>query len=337
GDGAPTQPNDSGSKAPPPGEPTLMPESVARPRAKPQTPPKKEEPELFKGLLTGTLFGGDGEGDDADADQPQGRRKKKQRSEMGFFEHLEELRWTILKSAFAAAIGMGIIALNFKWLFHFLRKPLEWAVGVDKANATLISPLDPMGGITMAISVSIYGGAILALPVITYFIARFIAPGLTFKEKGMLRPALASALVLFTVGVLGCFFLMLPAGLRFAYNFNHDTLGYQNLWSANNYYSLVVWATLAMGLAFEFPLILVILQVLGILSPQTLRSGRRFAILIIAVVSGLLAPSPDIYSMISMMIPMLILYEGSIIIGALLRKRRVAAKEKREAEEAAKY
>jgi sec-independent protein translocase protein TatC len=93
---------------------------------------------------------------------------------------------------------------------------------------------------------------------------------------------------------------------------------------------------LALGLAFEFPLILVILQVLGVIAPSTLRSGRRFAILIIAVAGGLLAPSPDVLSMIGMMIPMIILYEGSIIVGEILRRRRLAAQAKREAAEAAK-
>ena len=117
---------------------------------------------------------------------------------------------------------------------------------------------------------------------------------------------------------------MLPAGLWFSYHIA-QLLHFNTFWSASSYYSLVVWATMATGLVFEFPLILVILQVLGVLDPDTLRRSRRYAVIVIAVVGGLLAPSPDPGSMITMMIPMLVLYEAAIIIGARLRKRRIAA------------
>jgi sec-independent protein translocase protein TatC len=306
----------------------------ADPDQPPKSPPPGEAaPDAPSTELVGFrgLFGGSSDDDgDEGSSAPGGRRRKKHRSEMGFFDHLEELRMTVLKSAFAAAIGMGIVGLFFHKFLTFLQIPYQIALGPEVAANPLNSGPNPMGTVSMVISASIWGGVILMLPVIVYFVVRFVAPGLTLKEKGMLKPALASAMVLFFAGALTCFFIMLPAGLRFAFKLN-ETLGAKTLWSLQEYYSLVIWATLAVGLVFEFPLILVILQVLGVLSPDTLRGGRRYAIVVIAVVGGLIAPSPDVYSMLMMMAPMLILYEGAIIVGARLRKRRLAAEARRAA------
>jgi len=275
-----------------------------------------------RGLFPGLLDGGDDE--DQTPPEPSGRRHKKLRSEMGFLDHLEELRMTIVKSLFAIFIGMAIMGVFIFKFLTFLRWPINHALGEELANKTIVSPLEPMAVISMIMSVSIYGGAILALPIVGYFVIQFVAPGLTLRERGMLRPALWSALILFVVGVLSCFFIMLPAGLWFSYHVSSELLHFTTLWTASSYYSLVVWATLATGLVFEFPLIMVILQVLGVIEPDTLRRSRRYAIIIIAVVGGLIAPSPDPGSMITMMIPMMALYEGAIIVGARLRKRRVA-------------
>ena len=319
-------PKDSSPKTPDSPPPT--------PPPKAPPPPAPEGPDVFRGFLgSGGLLGdGDPSGDDA---TPVGdRKRKKRRSEMGFFEHLEELRMTILKSVFASAIGMGIISIYFVKLFKFLQYPLDIAMGTpDASKDLLISPLDPMGTVMMVISVSIYGGVILALPLIVYFAIQFVAPGLTLKEKGMLRPGMLAAFALFFGGAEVCFLYLLPAGLKFNVTLN-DWLGIRTQWGFQYYYSLVVWATLATGLVFEFPLILVILQVLGIVESKTLRSGWRFAVIIIAVVGGLIAPSPDVLSMLMMMVPMLILYFGSIMVGAALRRRRVAAQAKQAAKDA---
>ncbi len=284
----------------------------------------------------GLLGADDDSGEDA---KPVGgkRQKKKLRSEMGFFEHLEELRMTILKSAFAAAIGMGVVGLFFVKFLNYLRYPYTMALislGKDPRDPAnlLTSGEGPMDTVLMTITASIYGGVILMLPVIVYFVVRFVAPGLTFRERGMLRPTLVAAMILFFAGALICFFIMLPAGFKFAYHLN-EILGYRNMWSASKVNSLVVWATLATGLVFEFPLILVILQILGVIETQTLRSGRRYAILIIAIIGGLLAPSPDVASMLMMMAPMIVLYEGAIIVGGILRRRRVAAQARKAAQD----
>ncbi|HVU37622.1 MAG TPA: twin-arginine translocase subunit TatC [Opitutales bacterium] len=304
------------------------PESPSKPLPPlpPENPPARREPEHFRGLFEGRESDNEPE---TKGPQRWWRQRKKQRSEMGFFEHLEELRMTIIKCAMAATVGMAITSTFFVKFFNLLRYPLDTAIGQNTDKVQLIS-ISPMGVISMVISVSVYGGVLLALPVMVYFVVQFVAPGLTSRERGMLRPAMLSAMVLFVLGALACFFVLLPAGLR-ANFYVSGILDIHNEINVPEYYSLVVWATLGVGLAFEFPLILVILQVLGIVEPATLRRSRRYAIVIIAVASALLAPAPSVDSMLLTMVPMMLLFEGSIVVGALLRGRKLAADARREA------
>jgi sec-independent protein translocase protein TatC len=304
-----------------------MPDSDPELPAKPLPPAEAapaEEQELFPGLLTGGTV-------------PKKRVgpgwRKKMRSEMGFFEHLEELRMTVIKCAGASLVGMAIMSVAFFKLFQFLKYPLVKVVGEERAAQILISPLQPTGMTTLVMSVTVYGGVLIALPASALFIVRFIAPGLTDREKKLLQPTLLTALGLFFTGVLLSFFFMLPAAIKFFLGLDH-LLQVNTQWTLNYYYSLVMWATLGMGLVFEFPLILVILQVLDIIEPATLRSCRRYAIVIIAVIGMLIAPSPDPFSMLTTMTPMLVLYEASIIAGGIMRRRKAEADARRDAERA---
>jgi sec-independent protein translocase protein TatC len=136
------------------------------------------------------------------------------------------------------------------------------------------------------------------------------------------------------MGAAGCFFIMLPAGLKFAYNLN-KSLGLTTLWSATEYYSTVAWGVFGMGLIFEFPLILVVMQTLGIIETKTLKRWRKIALIVILLLAGLVAPSPDFISMLMVAAPMVVMYEGSLIVGAWTRKRRLAKQARKEAEEAA--
>jgi len=302
-----------------------MADSEPEPPAPPPPPPP--EPPREQGLLSGLLGSGD-------EPPPPGKPwRKKLRSEMGFFEHLEELRMTVMKSAMAAFVGMIVMTVFLIKLLDFLRLPLEMTVGQDQASQILYSPQKPHGMAMMLMSVSVFGGVVLALPLIAYFIIRFVAPGLTTREQGILRPTLLAALTLFFAGMEMCFFYMLPAAFKF-FIWLDTQLKIQTHWTLDEYYSLVGWACLAMGLVFEFPLILVILQVLDVISPSTLRNNRRFAIVAMLVLGMIIAPSPDPFSMLTTMAPMVVLYEAAIIVGAVLRRRKLAADAQREADNA---
>jgi len=229
---------------------------------------------------------------------------------------------------------MTIVGVGFFKFFKFLGLPMEWALGEDTMKKIMIAPTSPFGTFPMVIQVSLFGGLVLAMPFVVYFVIKFVAPGLTRRERGMLRPALFAAVVLFALGASGCFFIMLPAGLRAVYKLN-TALGFTTLWNATDYYSIVAWGVFGMGLIFEFPLLLVVLQTLGIIETKTLKRWRKIALIVILIGAGLVAPSPDPVSMLMVAAPMLIMYEGSLIVGAWTRKRRLAQQARKEAEEAA--
>jgi len=306
------------------------------PRHADQAPPSDAEADEFNEFPG--LFEGDADGasanDPADTSAGAAPPVKPARGEMGFLDHLEEFRVTILKSLAALIAGMALVGVCFPWFFNILLYPLHRAVsltGLDPKSADLLYVTTPMGAFTVLFEVTIFGGIGLALPFIGYFVITFVAPGLTEREKGLLRPALISALLLFTAGALFSFFFLAPASLAVSLKLN-SALGLNQLWSAADYYELVTWLTLGTGLVFEFPLILVILQVLGVVSTDQLRHYRRHAIVVILVIAGLIAP-PEVVAMTLMAVPMYLLFEASLVVGERIRRRHLAAKAVEEAQE----
>jgi sec-independent protein translocase protein TatC len=296
-DSGPDDPPPAGPPSDGPGEPEALPPTAWAPAA---AEPAREE--------------------DAPADEAE------EGVEMGFLDHLEELRITILKSGVALMLGMGVVAVFFPWIFDLLLYPFKRAehlANPHQAEQSMqLITNGPMDVFSVLFEVTIFGGVALALPFIAYFVIQFVAPGMTSKEKGLLRPALIAALVLFATGALFSYFFIVPAGLLIALKLN-SVLGLTTLWRASEYYGLVTWLTLGTGLVFEFPLILVALQLLDIISTDTLRRYRRHAIVVILIVAALVAP-PEVVAMTLMALPMYILFEVSLIVGERLRRRRVA-------------
>jgi len=248
------------------------------------------------------------------------------RGEMGFLDHLEEFRVTAIKSVAALFVGMILVGLFFNWFFQVLLYPLHRAIRLANVpNApNLLYTTTPMGVFSVLFEVTLFGGIALALPFIGYFVIGFVAPGLTDREKNLLRPALLSALGLFAVGAMFSFFFLAPAAFAVSIKLNH-ALELTQMWNAADYYQLVTWLTLGTGLVFEFPLVLVILQVLDVVSTAQLRLYRRHAVVVILCIAALIAP-PEVVAMTLMAVPMYVLFEISLIVGERLRRRHVAAK-----------
>ena len=248
------------------------------------------------------------------------------RGEMGFLDHLEEFRVTAIKSVAALITGMVLVGLFFNWFFQVLLYPLHRAArlaGVDPNAPNLLYTTTPMGVFSVLFEVTLFGGVALALPFIGYFVIGFVAPGLTAREKSLLRPALLSALGLFALGAVFSFFFLAPAAFAVSIKLNR-ALELTQMWNAADYYELVTWLTLGTGLVFEFPLVLVILQVLDVVSTAQLRRYRRHAVVVILIIAALIAP-PEVVAMTLMAVPMYILFEISLIVGERLRRRHVAA------------
>lgn len=257
------------------------------------------------------------QGDENDLDEFSGGG----REAMPFLDHLEELRWALLRCLGVFVVACLIVALFISHISTALQFPLNWAYGsAETARQSLIT-VRPMGVFSVLIQVCFLGGLAIALPFMIYFISRFIAPGLTPSELRLLRPGCAAAFVLFVAGAALSFFVVLPMSLAISIRFN-NIFGFELLWTASDYYSLVVWMTLAIGLCFEFPLVIVILVYLKILPVEKLVTARRFVFVLILIFAAVLTPGGDPISLTIMSLPMYALYELSIWFGRRIERKR---------------
>ncbi|MGE9294035.1 MAG: twin-arginine translocase subunit TatC, partial [Puniceicoccales bacterium] len=203
-----------------------------------------------------------------------------------------------------------------------LRYPLDRAVKNEPSELVALTTTTVMGVFSVIIQVCMIGGIALGLPFVLYHFSRFVAPGLTEKEKRVLVPACAATFVLFVLGCLFSYFMVLPVGLEMTLLLNKQ-LDLGIIWTAQSYYSLVVWMMVGAGLAFEFPLVLILLQYIGVVTPQQLREHWRVASVLVVVASAFLTPADPI-STIMLGVVLFLFYLGSIYIGARLVRKRDA-------------
>jgi sec-independent protein translocase protein TatC len=217
--------------------------------------------------------------------------------------HLVELRNRIFISVFALLPGTVLGFIFARQLIHILIAPLP--KGTHLVALGLTEPFM----IDMQVAVTV--GVIVAMPVILYQLWRFISPGLTPKERAAARPWVPLALLFFALGVCVAYFI-LPFASGFLYSFQTPDL--QLMLTADAYFGFVTVLFLAFGLVMEFPIVLVLLSKVGIVSSRRLRSSRRMAVLGIVIFSELVTPGADFVSPIVMAVTMYGLYEVSIIM-----------------------
>jgi len=239
---------------------------------------------------------------------------------MTLFEHLTELRNRLFKAVLAVVLGGAVCWLFYNQILDFLVQPYCDIQGGDCS----LFVTDPLEGFRTRLQIAGYGGVFLAMPVILWQVWRFITPGLHDHERRYAVPFVASAVTLFASGA-ALAFVTLPKALDFLISIGGSDL--QEIYSPTKYLSLITYMMLAFGLGFEFPILLVFLQMAGIVSPEKLANSRRWAIVIIFVAVAVLTPSGDPYSQFVLSIPMVLFYEISILIGRALRRRRIAAVE----------
>ncbi len=254
-------------------------------------------------------------------DKQEGEGLGSRAGAMPFLDHLEELRWTLVRCLVAFVVACALVLVFIPQIAGALQWPLNWAYGsAETARQSLIT-VRPMGVFSVLIQVCLLAGLALSLPFMIYLGARFVAPGLTPQELRVLRPGCAAAFLLFLAGASLSFFIVLPLSLAVSIRFN-QLFGFELLWTATDYYSLVVLLTLAIGICFEFPLVLVVLVHLGILPVEKLVAARRFVFVIILVFAAVITPGGDPVSLAIMALPMYGLYELSIVFGRRLERRR---------------
>ncbi len=240
---------------------------------------------------------------------------------MSFLEHLEDFRWTVGRSLLAFILGVILATMFIGDIAEFLKFPIVRAYGsAELANANLIT-YRPMGVISVFIQIALLSGLTLSMPFVLYFLAAFVAPGLTEKERSVLRPACFAAFLLFIAGVAFAFFLILPLTLAFSVSLNLY-FGFDLLWAASEYYSMVVWFSLTTGAFFQFPLIIVILVYLGVIPVAKLKVVRRAVFVGLMVFSAFLTPGGDFVSLPLTTGFMYGLYELAIWVSTRVEKKK---------------
>jgi sec-independent protein translocase protein TatC len=238
--------------------------------------------------------------------------------------HLEELRDRLVMSV--AAVAAGAVGGWFLYgrVFNVLSNPFcgfmrtHPQLAQDPAHPCRLAYLSVPEPFLVKIKVVAFLGLILALPVILYELWMFVTPGLTRRERRYAIPFVLSSLVLFAFGAWFAL-LTLPKGLDFLLGFAGTTRVVAVL-TIGKYISFVTLLILAFGVSFEFPLVLVFLTLVGVLSSDKLRQWRRYAVVSIAVFAAVITPSQDWFTMTAMMAPLIVFYELSILISRLLKK-----------------
>lgn len=243
---------------------------------------------------------------------------------MAFFDHLEELRWTLVKSAIAFVVCAVVIGFSLKQFNEVLLWPLN-SVRADYPTFVLdLGTTSVMEGFTVVIQMCCIGGLVMSAPLILFFIGQFIAPALHERELKLVLPGCIGAMVLFLFGVAFAFFLLVPSTIRVSIELN-QLFGFITRWTPDSYYGTLIWLTLGVGAAFEFPLLIVLVVYLGLVSSAKLRSWWRHSLIICFVVAAFVTPTPDPINQSVLALSLYFLYWVAIVAAIRVEKRVQAA------------
>jgi len=259
-------------------------------------------------------------------------------TEMSFLDHLEILRWHLVRSVSAVFI-VGIIAFIFqkqvyeKFLLAHLHGnfptyvwlcKLSKIFGFESAFCNIKFPnvlqsLSPTNQFSNAIWSSLIIGFIVSFPYIVWEIWRFISPGLVDKERKNSRGFIFVSSLLFFLGVLFSYFVVTPLSVFFFFNY-HITDMIQNNFNFTSYINLITSTLLGVSVVFELPIFIYFLTKIGLVTPEFLRKSRKYALVLVLILAAVITP-PDIASQIIVSIPILLLYEASILVSKMVIKK----------------
>lgn len=233
---------------------------------------------------------------------------------MPFLDHLEELRWRLVKSLGSVLIGAVITFFFIDELIDILIRPTQ-----DLSAPMDLQVLKVQGMFMIKWGIALIGGVVLALPVLTYQLWKFIAPGLYLNEKKYAAPLIIFTYLSFLIGLIFAYTVIIPFSLDFFTSVGMS--GIQNNFSINYYFNFITWLMLGSGFIFELPVLVFILSVVGLLTPAFMSHYRRHAGIVILILSAFITP-PDPVSLVLMSIPLLALYEISIGVSWLVNRRK---------------
>ncbi len=265
--------------------------------------------------------------------------QKDPNKEMNFLDHLEALRWHIVRSAVVIFVLAIIAFLNKEIIFDgiilapknkdfatykalcYLSQRFNVDMCFDQINFTVIN-LDISGQFTTHMWIAFMSGFILAFPYFIWELWRFIKPALSSRELGVSRGVVFFTSLLFILGLLFGYYVITPLSINFLGNYQvsaevHNTI------SLDSYINIVTVMSLSTGLVFELPMIVYFLSKIGIITPQFMRTYRKHAMVVNLILAAVITPSPDVTSQMLVAIPLFLLYEISIYVSAMVQKRKL--------------
>jgi sec-independent protein translocase protein TatC len=243
---------------------------------------------------------------------------------MSFFEHLADLRTRLMHAVGAIALGAFVGVGIAKYIMNFVARPMTKALR-DAHLDDHLYVTHPAGYLNTYITLGLYVGVVLAAPYVLYQIWLFVAPGLYKHEKKAVASFVISSFGLFLTGIAFAYYVILPYLLRFLVNF---TIGgeFKPWISLDEYFDLLFKVLLGVGIVFEMPILIFVLAIFNIVTPQFLWKNFKYAILVIGIIAAIITPTPDGTTMLVFMAPMILLYVVGIAVAwAVVRNKKKTA------------
>ena len=235
---------------------------------------------------------------------------------MTYLQHLEELRRRVIV-CFVALVAAVAVCWFFAWdILHVLERP---------AGHIVLNYMKPMEPFLVRFKLALYGGVLLALPVILFEVMAFLSPALKKNERKYTVIVMVMFVLFFGLGVVIGYYIILPVGIKWLLNFAGGQM--RPVISASEYVTFTGWFMLAVGISFETPMFIWMLVVLRVLTPEQLRKQWRWAYLVILVFAAIITPDWSPVTMLLVAIPMIILYEISILLAKFTTRKRASAEQ----------
>jgi len=257
--------------------------------------------------------------DSGGSKQKDKSKKSYDEKKMPFLDHLEELRWTLIRSFVAIFLAAVVCFIFHKQIVDFLRLPAP-----DDLQLIYLGPTE---GFMVYIKVALFSGLVVALPFVAYEFWKFIVPGLLAKERKLVPPIVFFTVFCFLVGGAFAYLVIVPFAMKFLLGFQTEYLS--ATLAIGKYLGFVVTLILVFGVVFELPVLSFFLTSVGILTPDFMRSKRRYGIVTIVILAALLTP-PDLVTQIMLAVPLIFLYEISIWVSAMVVKKKTEEDEEED-------
>ena len=235
-----------------------------------------------------------------------------------FLDHMEDLRWTLIRMGGTLVISMIISFFFVNDLMWIIQQPMIHAAPELIHKIVTRSIVEPF---TVSLLLSFFAGVTFSLPFLSYYAISFILPALSRQEKRYLLPGILGSFTLFLIGTLISYFYILPTTLKFFYDYSIK-MQVNILWEWKDYISFCAWLTIGFGLLCQVPVVMIGLALLGFINYPLLAKTRPYAVTVILVLAAVVAPTPDPVTFLSLGAPIILLYEVCIWIVWLLDRRK---------------